>query len=275
MVSHGQWGPFNLSTGEPYIGKWETCFSHPNFTAMDSHVPGSEGGNMYPSVCWSLDYGDMDGYYKDLQSFGFESLTYANYWEFGLLTERTDAQLDCDPHDPKRWSNGARVVGGTADWSTCVRPFRPTTCLSIFRLADLVWGGCLRRTRGKCDSNLYLREKMADAPFRRWACKAGKCTTDKGSVVPAGMMGAANMDAGGEQYRQHLLKSVEIVLQKLPHSAGLTFDGTGWFGGVNTLADDGRTFIEAYSTETGVPNLLVSAEESDQTPSVGPQVAAR
>ena len=126
MVSHGQWGPFNLSTGEPYIGKWETCFSHPNFTAMDSHVPGSEGGNMYPSVCWSLDYGDMDGYYKDLQSFGFESLTYANYWEFGLLTERTDAQLDCNPHDPKRWSNGARVVGGTADWSTCVRPFRPT-----------------------------------------------------------------------------------------------------------------------------------------------------
>ena len=85
-------------------------------------------------------------------------------------------------------------------------------------------------------------------------CKQGKCTTDKGSVVPAGMMGAANMDAGGEQYRAHLLKSVEIVLQKLPHSAGLTFDGTGWFGGVNTLADDGRTFIEAYSAETGVPN---------------------
>ena len=86
--------------------------------AVHKPVRGARGCRVAFWSLLSLDYGDMDGYYKDLQSFGFESLTYANYWEFGLLTERTDAQLDCDPHDPKRWSNGARVVGGTADWST-------------------------------------------------------------------------------------------------------------------------------------------------------------
>ena len=84
-------------------------------------------------------------------------------------------------------------------------------------------------------------------------------------------------DAAVRQVGLHLRNRVvlEVKDRRRQSSAGLTFDGTGWFGGVNTLADDGRTFIEAYSAETGVPNLSVSAEKSHHTPNVGPQVAAR
>ena len=215
MISHGQWVPYNLTTQEPFTGQWETCFAHPNFTAMNAHVAGSE--SHYPSVCWKLNYTDMNGYYEDLQSFGFSTLTYGNYWEYGLDVRPTDSNLSelCDSHSPARWTNGPRVLPAN--------DFSP-------------------RVRGICDSNLFLRQHMPRAPWRRWT-DAGN---EPGKVTPAGMMGAAAMDAADPDYQAHLLRMVDLLLSELPASEGVCFDGTGWGGYVNIEADDGVSFIEYW-----------------------------
>jgi hypothetical protein len=215
MISHGQWVPYNLSTQQPFTGQWETCFAHPNFTAMNEHVAGSE--SLYPSVCWKLNYTDMNGYYENLQSFGFSTLTYGNYWEYGLDVRPTDSDLSelCDPHSPARWDNGPRVLPA--------KDFSP-------------------RVRGICDSNFFLRQHMPRAPWRRWT-DAGN---EPGEVTPAGMMGAAAMDAADPDYHAHLLRMVDLLLTELPASEGVCFDGTGWGGFVNIEADDGVSFIEYW-----------------------------
>ena len=99
---------------------------------------------------------------------------------------------------------------------------------------------------------MFLREHLPDAPFRRW--EGG--TVDRNNIIPAGMMGAVALDAGSPQYHTHLMRMVELLDAKLPASAGLAFDGTGWGGYVNTLADDGRSFIEFYNAEVDGKTLV-------------------
>ena len=227
--SHGQWVPFNLTTGEPYESDWETCFSHPNFTAMQAHVPGSEAGNNYVSVCWKLNYTAWNGYYEDLHRLGFSSLTYGNYWEFGFDVRPTNSDLgpNCAATSPERWSNGPRIVAPGDDLTT--------------------------RVRSMCDSNIYLRSRLPNAPFREWSSDGARA----GSVLRAGMMGSAAMDAGDSDYQSHLVKMTKLLAARLPASDGVCFDGTGFGGYVNVAADDGRSWIELWPDNANASQPLL------------------
>jgi hypothetical protein len=164
---------------------------------------------------------EMNSFYEDLASFGFSSLTYGNYWEYGLDVGDPERNLAtvCDPSNPQRWSNGPRVVKP--------KDFAP-------------------RVRDMCDSNLFLQNHMPNAPWRQW----NNDGVIQKSVYPAGMMGAAAMDAGDPDYKAHLVKMAGLLAAKLPASAGVCFDGTGWGSYVNIQADDGRTYIELWPSSS-------------------------
>ena len=86
--SHGTWMPFNLSTGEKYTHGWTTCMGVPNFTAY--FTPENRGGQaknkssyQYPTPCTHQAYESLGSWFSDLSSFGFSTMMYGNYWEYG------------------------------------------------------------------------------------------------------------------------------------------------------------------------------------------------
>eukprot|EP00039_Didymoeca_costata_P001139 m.50097 g.50097 ORF g.50097 m.50097 type:complete len:164 (-) comp10646_c0_seq4:615-1106(-) len=60
------------------------------------------------------------------------------------------------------------------------------------------------------------------------------------------MGGAAVLDAGDADYKTHLLRMVSLAIKSVPSAKGIVFDRTGYFGLVNVLADDGKSYIECH-----------------------------
>eukprot|EP00039_Didymoeca_costata_P001138 m.50088 g.50088 ORF g.50088 m.50088 type:complete len:898 (-) comp10646_c0_seq3:104-2797(-) len=162
----------------------------------------------YVRNCWELNYSTLESYSKDLGDLSFTPLLYGNYWEYGWNVSELNIPLPsaCDNLEP----GIQNTTQGKEDWAFCT-------------------------------TNRFLRNKLPNAPFRQWSNEG---------VTPrihySGMGGAAVLDAGDADYKTHLLRMVSLAIKSVPSAKGIVFDRTGYFGLVNVLADDGKSYIECH-----------------------------
>ena len=260
--SHGTWMPFNLSTGSPFWKGWTTCMGVPNFTAYftEANRAGGQARNrssyQYPTPCSHKTYEQLEGWYKDLASFGFTTMLYGNYWEYGWSCDggRGDRanpkDNDCliDPHGIPT----DRPLPQCDPLPHC----DPTE--AGFPVDDTeapAQRAC--KLRLLCDTQLYMRQNLSGSVLRPWSDVNGRLVTNgsmSSGVIKTGMEGASLLDAGMPEYAAHLKKMATLGMKLLPTAAGVAFDGTGWQGRINLDADDGRSFVELHQRgETGGP----------------------
>jgi len=60
-----------------------TDFTEANRKGGQAH---NKSSYQYPTPCSHKDYSQLEGWYKDLQSFGFSTLLYGNYCQAAMLS---------------------------------------------------------------------------------------------------------------------------------------------------------------------------------------------
>lgn len=257
--SHGTWMPFNLSTGALFENGWTSCMGTPNFTkAFDD--PNCKRGQafdrscyVYPTTCFHMDYSTLKGWFTDLASFGFSTMMYGNYWEFGW---------SCDGGNATDCMKGFGMPDGIRT-DTPLQQCDPLPQCDPRSTHQTVEQQRQCKLRLLCDTQLYLRKHLIGSVLRRWTNKAG---VDSGSVIKTGMEGSVILDCGFPEYQDHLMKMARLMIEQIPESAGIAFDGTGWQGRLNLDGDDGVTYVELHEVgETGGPFTRVGPVHAQVT----------
>ena len=130
-LSHGTWMSFNLTTGEPYDESrgWTSCMGLVNyslyFESPECRVGQEKNRScyQYPTPCEKITYQDIRSWTHDLASFGFSSMFYGNYWEYGW---------SCDGGDGDRAGTKTACLNGFGMPGHMYRPFR----FHHFKLVD-------------------------------------------------------------------------------------------------------------------------------------------
>ena len=72
------------------------------------------------------------------------------------------------------------------------------------------------------------------------------------------------MDAANPAYHAHLLKMVDIMLEKVPASAGICIDGTASWTKMSPVGDDGRTLCGTERCHTQVGTFINTSADIAQ-----------
>ena len=76
------------------------------------------------------------------------------------------------------------------------------------------------------------------------------------------MDGSIVMDAADPAYHAHLLKMVEVMLNKVPESAGICIDGTASWTKMSPVGDDNRTLCGGkYKCHTQIGTFIQTAKD--------------
>ena len=260
--SHGTWMPFNLSTGGLFTDGWTSCMGIPNFTAYFTAANSGgqlrdKGAYQYPTPCTHQTYSSLGSWFSDLASFGFSTMLYGNYWEYGWSCDggrgnRATSNNDCD--------TGFGMPAGIK--TSTPLPFCDPLPHCDPREAGFphtdpeapAQRAC--KLRLLCDTNLYMRKHLMGSVLRPWSGANGHQdeANMSDSVIKTGMEGSIIQDIGMPEYQAYQVKMVNLAMEQFPQTAGVAFDGTGWQGRINLNADDGRSYVELHeSGETGGP----------------------
>lgn len=114
--------------------------------------------------------------------------------------------------------------------------------------------------RNYCDTNLPLRNQFKQSWLPNWDGKSE--SVDRNAMSRNGMDASIVMDAADPAYHAHLLQMVEIMLNKVPESAGICIDGTASWTKMSPVGDDNRTLCGGkYTCHTQVGTFIQTAKD--------------
>jgi hypothetical protein len=168
----------------------------------------SSSGEIIKNLATYTSISNMYKYFSDMHDWGFYTLAYFNFTEFGAGIE-----YPC-PETMKKYEYPAYKMANDYLYSHFPKAM-------IFGSFDSP-GGWLFRTGGQ---QMNPKPLFHDKPYWSWA----------GSVA---------MDCGDSAYSYYILKQAKRHIEKFPDMDGICIDRMDWLGEYNWKADDGISMVD-------------------------------
>jgi hypothetical protein len=241
--SHGNFIPYNLTSGEPFGDEgWTTCFgayncSKPKLVGAENHASGPDpitdckGGRSEPGGWTAASVGGAAPCW---------STSYTQINDVYNMLRSKHGISNCMYGN--FWEYGFNV-SDLKEELFCDHPETLTEFEKMY-----------------CDTNIPLRTTFKHSWLPNWSGKSEH--VDRDAMMRNGMDGSIVMDAADPAYHQHLLRMVDVMLEKVPASSGICIDGTASWTKMSPVGDDGRTLCGGkYRCHTQVGTFIETAKD--------------